>query len=305
MISSREEGANQPTIQPTVRDPGRIVTTKGPGDTLRPVALLFRQWYAVQGSFLVGEVHMGIKRTALASAALVLTAVTSLLPVQVANAQPPSTSVLVPSSGATLSGSTYLDASEPNATSVEFLLFGGTYGYTAPVACTATRTYYGWLCSWNTTNVPDGTYSLVSEASGVGGNAFSSPISITVENRSTTVIVPAASGATLDEAAGYILDAVASPGATSVSFVVDGQFTYNATLTMYGWIYQMPVGTPCDGEPLGSPVVCNPDPTGASLWSVATYPGGESVTSPTLSETFILYPPECCVGEFGAETARQ
>ena len=41
----------------------------------------------------------------------------------------PTTSVLIPSSGATLSGSTYLDASASNATSVEFLLFGGTYGY--------------------------------------------------------------------------------------------------------------------------------------------------------------------------------
>jgi hypothetical protein len=236
---------------------------------------------------------MGISKAVLVSAALVLSSAVSLLPVQVANAQPPSTSVLVPSSGATLSGSTYLDASEPSATSVEFLLFGGTYGYSSPVVCTATRTYYGWLCAWSTTTVPDGTYALVSEASGAGGNTFSSPIGITVENRSTTVIVPAASGATLDEAAGYILDAVASPGATSVSFVVDGQFTYNATLTMYGWIYQMPQTPPCNT--LGSPVVCPPDPTVASLWSVATYPGGESVTSPTLSETFILYPPECCV----------
>ena len=51
----------------------------------------------------------------------------------------------------------------------------------------------------------------------------------------------------------------------------------NATLAVPGWIYQMHAGTPCDGQPLGSPVVCNPDPTGASLWSVASYPGGESV----------------------------
>ena len=37
----------------------------------------------------------------------------------------------------TLSGSTYLDASGSNATSVEFLLFGGPYGFDAPVICTA------------------------------------------------------------------------------------------------------------------------------------------------------------------------
>jgi streptogramin lyase len=38
---------------------------------------------------------------------------------------PPTTSVLIPSNGATLSGSTTLDASASNATSVEFRLFGG------------------------------------------------------------------------------------------------------------------------------------------------------------------------------------
>ena len=95
---------------------------------------------------------------------------------------PPTTSMLIPSSGATLSGTTYLDASATNATSVEFLLFGGSYGYNAPVLCTATPTYYGWLCSWNTTTVPNGSYALVSYASGAGGSGFSSPISITVNN---------------------------------------------------------------------------------------------------------------------------
>ena len=77
---------------------------------------------------------------------------------------PPTTSVLIPSNGATLSGSTYLDASASNATSVEFRLFGGVYEYAAPVVCTATPTIYGWLCSWNTTTVPDGSYFLLSEA---------------------------------------------------------------------------------------------------------------------------------------------
>ena len=117
-----------------------------------------------------------------------------------AGATSPTTSVLVPATGATLSGtSASLDASASNATSVEFLLFGGTYGYSAPVVCTATLTYYGWLCSWNTTDVPNGSYALVSEASGAGGNAFSSPISVTVDNAppSTTVVLPQADG-TLD-----------------------------------------------------------------------------------------------------------
>ena len=45
--------------------------------------------------------------------------------------KPPTTSVLLPSNGATMSGSTVLDASASNATSVEFRLFGGIYGYAA------------------------------------------------------------------------------------------------------------------------------------------------------------------------------
>lgn len=95
---------------------------------------------------------------------------------------PPSTSVLVPSNGATLSGSTTLDASASNATSVEFRLFGGSFGYSAPVLCTATLTYYGWLCSWNSATVPNGSYNLLSEASNSSGTAFSSGTRVTVKN---------------------------------------------------------------------------------------------------------------------------
>jgi uncharacterized protein YjbI with pentapeptide repeats len=99
------------------------------------------------------------------------------------NNPPPTTSVLIPSKGATLSGtSATLDASASNAASVEFLLFGGSFGYSGPVVCTATLTPYGWLCAWNTTAVPNSTYTLVSEASGSGGSTFSSGVGITVNN---------------------------------------------------------------------------------------------------------------------------
>jgi Bacterial Ig domain len=95
---------------------------------------------------------------------------------------PPTTSVLIPSNGATLSGSTYLDASASNASSVEFRLFGGVYGYAAPVVCAATPTIYGWLCSWNTKTVANGSYVLLSEAFNSAGSAFSAGVSITVQN---------------------------------------------------------------------------------------------------------------------------
>ena len=48
--------------------------------------------------------------------------------------------------------------------------------------CTATPTYYGWLCSWNTTTVPNGSYILLSEAFSAGGSAFSSGVNVTVAN---------------------------------------------------------------------------------------------------------------------------
>ena len=75
-----------------------------------------------------------------------------------------------------------LDASASNATSVEFWLFGGSYGYSGHLVGTATPTYYGWLYSWNTTTVPNGSYTLLSEAFGSGGSASSSGVSITVHN---------------------------------------------------------------------------------------------------------------------------
>ena len=60
-----------------------------------------------------------------------------------------------------------------------------SYGYNAPVLCTATATYYGWLCSWNTTNEPNGTYALLSEAFGAGGSVYSSGVSITASANPT------------------------------------------------------------------------------------------------------------------------
>ena len=160
--------------------------------------------------------------------------------------QAPSVSVLRPTSGAALSGSTYLDASASNATSVEFLLFGGSYGFNAPVLCTATPTIYGWACAWNTTTVPDGSYVLVSEAFNSAGHTFSSGVSITVDNTApaTTVIVPA-TGATL-QGTKAVLDAAASAsdgvGITKVQFVLSGA-SFNqtvigtATATVYGYVY--------------------------------------------------------------------
>src|ERR1017187_6393583 len=85
----------------------------------------------------------------------------------------------------------------------------GVYGYNAPVICTATPTIYGWLCGWNTTTVPNGTYTLVSLASNSVGTVASSGVSITIKNPppTTSVLIPS-NGATLSGST--YLDASAS-----------------------------------------------------------------------------------------------
>ena len=112
--------------------------------------------------------------------------------------------MVIPSNGATLSGSTLLDASASNATSVEFQLFGGVYGFYAPILCTATPTYYGWLCSWNTTTVPNGSYYLCLRPLASSGSAFSSGVSITVSNPPTTSVLLPSNGATLSGTAALL-----------------------------------------------------------------------------------------------------
>ena len=76
----------------------------------------------------------------------------------------PTTSVLVPAAGATLSGSATLTPPPPAPPAWSSCLFGGSYGFTGPVIGTATLTVYGWVCAWNTTTVPNGSYALLSEA---------------------------------------------------------------------------------------------------------------------------------------------
>ena len=187
----------------------------------------------------------------------------------------PITSVLVPANGAMLSGTAAtLDATASNATSVQFWLFGGSYGYSGHLVGTATPTYYGWLYSWNTTTVPNSSYVLLSEAFGPGGSAFSAHVSITVNNAppspATSVIIPA-NGAMLSGTAAT-LDATAS-NATSVQFwLLGGSYGYSghlvgtATPTNYGWLCSWNTTT----VPNGSYV----------LLSEAFGPGGSAFSAP-------------------------
>jgi hypothetical protein len=96
----------------------------------------------------------------------------------------PTTSVLIPSGGATVSGNALLDASasDPGGVAkVQFALTGGSLNQA--VLGTAVPTLYGYLFSFNTTTVANGTYTLESVASDTAGNTGYSPgIEVTVNN---------------------------------------------------------------------------------------------------------------------------
>ena len=152
----------------------------------------------------------------------------------------PTTSVLVPSSGATLSGSRHTGCNASNASSVEFVLSGGSYSN--HIIGTATASQYGWLYSWDTTTVPNGAYTLRSEAFNSTGSAFSSGVNITVNKPpppTTSILVPS-NGASLS-GTGASLDAPAS-NATRVEFLLFGGGYWGkvigpATPTIYGWLF--------------------------------------------------------------------
>jgi outer membrane protein assembly factor BamB len=98
---------------------------------------------------------------------------------------PPTTSVVVPSDGATVSGTTTLDASASDnvkVSKVEFRLTGGSLN-NALIGVVHTPSNAGWIVRWDTTTVPNGVYTLNSVAYDPAGNSGRSPdISITVQN---------------------------------------------------------------------------------------------------------------------------
>ena len=109
------------------------------------------------------------------------------VPVEIASAAPLNTTVVVPSNGATVSGTqVVLDAiASSGVTQVQFELTGRT----GTVVVTATPTFYGWLTEWDSSTVANGTYSLQSIATSSGGQTDASPgISITVNNSQGTIV---------------------------------------------------------------------------------------------------------------------
>jgi uncharacterized protein YjbI with pentapeptide repeats len=178
---------------------------------------------------------------------------------------------LIPSSGASLSGTQILDAEAgdgPGVSQVAFELTGGTLN--DAVIATGTATIFGWLAEWSSTAVPNGTYTLQSVATDHSSNVSASTgITVTVDNPppSTTVGLPA-NGATVKGS--QWLDASASPGVTKVVYELTGGTLHQAVIgtatpTSVGWLASFTSTSVANGS--------------YTLESVASYAGGVSGTS--------------------------
>ncbi len=191
------------------------------------------------------------------------------------------TSVLVPASGATLAGRTYLDAAAgdgPGVTKVLFELSGGPTDLSDQVIATATPTLFGWLAQWDSASVANGSYTLQSVATDADSNTdISTAVSLTVDNPTptTTVVLPAG-GATLKGS--QYLDATASSDVATVTYELSGgpsdltdQPIATATSTYIGWAAAWNTASVPDGS--------------YTLQSVASYADAVSGTSAPVSVT--------------------
>ncbi len=96
---------------------------------------------------------------------------------------PPTTTVWLPSNGATVSGTQGLDAgASAGVTQVQYVLTGGSLNHSV-IATATSPTYYGWTASFDSTKVPNGIYTLQSVASYGGEVTGTSPgVTVTVSN---------------------------------------------------------------------------------------------------------------------------
>jgi hypothetical protein len=207
----------------------------------------------------------------------------STSPTETATAQltlnvPPVTGLLVPATGATLQGTSMLDAaasSQNGIGSVQFEISGGSFS--GHVIGTGTGSLYGYLLSFDTTKVPNGSYTLRSVATDNKGlSTTSAPVTITVNNPPpTTAVAIPATGSTQSGGAAT-LDAAASTSVTSITFELTGgtlndQVIATASPTIYGWVGQWNTTTIPNGT--------------YTLQSVASYAGGVSGTSASVNVT--------------------
>jgi hypothetical protein len=188
-----------------------------------------------------------------------------------------STFVGLPSNGATISGGSWLDAAAQSPfgiSSVNFELSGGSLS-SPQLISGSTPTLYGWIGGWNSAIVPNGTYTLQSVATDANATSTrSAPITITVNNPTTTAVVIPSDGATLSGTSALLV--ASAPGASSVNFELTGgtlsnQVVATGTDSIWGWYVQWNSASVANGT--------------YTLQSVATEPGGTIVTSAPIGIT--------------------
>ncbi len=171
----------------------------------------------------------------------------------------PSTTVTLPSNGDVLTGSQWLDAGATSpfgVSTVAFYLTGEGVN-DKQIASTDTPTMYGYLASWDTTTVPDGTYTLESVATDAAGNSASSTgVTVTVDNtgQPVTSVVSPSVGTTVAGTQQWLDAGATSPfGVSTVAFYLTGegvndkQIASTDTPTMYGYLASWDTTTVPDG----------------------------------------------------------
>ena len=89
--------------------------------------------------------------------------------------------MIVPTSGATVTGATTFDATaSSNTQSVAFDLAGGVYGYGTFIG-SGSPTIFGWVLPFDTSFL-NGSYAIYSVASNAAGSGTSSPVGFNIRN---------------------------------------------------------------------------------------------------------------------------
>jgi hypothetical protein len=185
--------------------------------------------------------------------------------------------MVIPSNGATLRGTVTLDGEtviDPSQVATfQYELTGGSY--TEHVVATATHVGLVWLAresngtlGWDSTSVPNGTYTLTPVVNSTAGAA----VTVTVSNPAPTaqVLIPKG-GATLRGM--VILDGAASypQNVTHFTYDLDGAPIATGLPTFFGWLVQWNATTVTNGS--------------HNLTAVVTYGDGVTVTSPGVTVT--------------------
>jgi hypothetical protein len=94
----------------------------------------------------------------------------------------PTVTIVHPSGAVTVSSTTFFDVAPlSKVTTIDLLATGGSL-HGAQIA-TMKATLTGWLASWNTTTVANGTYQVAALAYGTSGTSSrSAPVVVTVRN---------------------------------------------------------------------------------------------------------------------------